>query len=85
MLALNQKKVFKCKICSRSCAYHFYGVKACEGQFLIINKFKIKFAFQGCKQFFRRVVIKQQKYFCCKEQKCKIGFFDEFNIFEGNI
>lgn len=43
-----RKKSYPCKICGQSAFYTYYGVRCCE----------------GCKQFFRRIVVKKKDY-CC--------------------
>nr|CAD2143130.1 unnamed protein product [Meloidogyne enterolobii] len=47
---------FNCSICSQVCSYHYYGVLCCE----------------GCKQFFRRIIIKQKIPTCIMNYRCDI-------------
>jgi hypothetical protein len=59
------KMMFRCEICAADSIYHYYGVQSCE----------------GCKQFFRRIIVKQKDFKCWKTQKCDIekgGFIFTF-------
>uniref|UniRef100_A0A914NUN4 Nuclear receptor domain-containing protein n=1 Tax=Meloidogyne incognita TaxID=6306 RepID=A0A914NUN4_MELIC len=50
------KPLKKCMVCDTACSYHYYGVQSCE----------------GCKQFFRRSVVKQKIFHCWKDKQCDI-------------
>ncbi|CAK5125378.1 unnamed protein product [Meloidogyne enterolobii] len=50
------KPTKKCMVCDTACSYHYYGVQSCE----------------GCKQFFRRSVVKQKIFHCWKDKQCDI-------------
>jgi hypothetical protein len=73
--ARSAKILFRCQICTADSIYHYYGVQSCEGWRNIFGGCILMYIISivlGCKQFFRRIIVKQKEFKCWKAQKCDI-------------